>query len=47
MSYSDFKTLDQVNKELGIVIKGKNELYINVEPVEMLTVEISGGRLLP
>ena len=35
MSYSDFKTLDQVNKELGIVIKGDNELYINVEPVEL------------
>jgi hypothetical protein len=35
MSYSDFKTLDQVNKDLGIVIKGDNELYINVEPVEL------------
>ena len=35
MSYSDFKTLKQVNKELGIVIKAENELYINVEPVEL------------
>ena len=35
MSYSDFKTLEQVNKELGIVIKAENELYINVEPVEL------------
>jgi len=35
MSYSDFKTLDQVHKDLGIVIKAENELYINVEPVEV------------
>jgi len=35
MSYSDFKTLKQVNKELGIVIKAENELYIHVEPVEL------------
>jgi hypothetical protein len=35
MSYSDFKTLVQVNKELGIVIKAENELYINVEPAEL------------
>jgi len=35
MSYSDFKTLDQINKELGIVIKGESELYIDVKPVEL------------
>lgn len=35
MSYSDFKTLDQVNKELGIVIRGDNKLYIHVEPVHV------------
>ncbi len=35
MSYSDFKTLPQVNKELGITIKGEQELYINVEPVKL------------
>ncbi|GEM_PF-2266035 len=35
MSYSDFKTLEQVNKDLGIVIKAENELYINVEPVKV------------
>ena len=35
MSYSDFKTLEQVNKKLGIVIKAENGLYVNVEPVEL------------
>ncbi|EDN70384.1 conserved hypothetical protein [Beggiatoa sp. PS] len=35
MSYSDFKTLDQVNKKLGIIIKGNNELYTHVKPVEL------------
>lgn len=35
MSYSDFKTLDQVNKELGIVIRGDNKLYIDVKPVHV------------
>ncbi len=33
MAYSDFKTLDQVNQELGIVIQGDNELYIHLDPV--------------
>lgn len=35
MSYSDFKSLEQINKELGIVIKGENELYVNVKPVKL------------
>lgn len=35
MSYSDFKTLDQVNKKLGIIIKDDNGLYLNVKPVEL------------
>ena len=29
MFYSDFKTLEQVNKDLGIVIKAENELDNN------------------
>ncbi|CAK0771557.1 conserved hypothetical protein [Gammaproteobacteria bacterium] len=33
MAYSDFKTLGQINKELGIVIQGKDELYSHIEPV--------------
>ena len=32
MAYSDFKTLDQINKELGIIIQAENELYTHVEP---------------
>ncbi|MEN8221279.1 MAG: hypothetical protein ABFS56_34005, partial [Pseudomonadota bacterium] len=35
MSYSDFKTLEQINSELGIVIKDENELYIKIEPVKL------------
>jgi len=35
MSYSDFKTLDQVHKELGITIHDEHELYIHIEPVEL------------
>ncbi|MDM8561955.1 hypothetical protein QUF54_01210 [Candidatus Marithioploca araucensis] len=35
MAYSDFKTLDQMNHELGIVIKGDNELYRHIEPVQL------------
>ena len=35
MAYSDFKTLDQVNQELGIVIQGDNERYIHIEPVQL------------
>jgi len=35
MSYSDFKTLEQVNKELGIFIQGDNELYRHIEPVQL------------
>ena len=33
MAYSDFKTLDQVHKELGITIRGDNKLYLRIEPV--------------
>ncbi|WP_069472923.1 hypothetical protein [Candidatus Marithrix sp. Canyon 246] len=42
MSYSDFKTLEQINTELGIVIKDENKLYVNIEPVKLsnLFVEI-------
>lgn len=32
MSYSDFKTLNQIHKELGIIIQGENELYSHIEP---------------
>jgi len=35
MSYSDFQSLAQINKELGIVIKAECELYIDVKPVEL------------
>jgi len=35
MSYSDFKTLDQINKVLGIEIKGENELYTHIQPVTL------------
>lgn len=34
MAYSDFKTLDQVHKELGLAIRGDNKLYTHVEPVQ-------------
>ena len=42
MSYSDFKTLEQINDELGIVIKDENRLYTQTEPVKLsqLFVEI-------
>ena len=33
MSYSDFKTLEQINSELGIVIKDEKALYTHIEPV--------------
>ena len=35
MAYSDFKTLDQVHKELGISILDANALYTHVAPVEL------------
>ncbi len=35
MAYSDFKTLDQVNQELGIEIQSDNECYIHVVPVQL------------
>ena len=34
MAYSDFKTFDQINQELGIAIQAANELYRQVEPVQ-------------
>ena len=35
MPYSDFKTLGQIHKELGISIKDANALYTHIEPVEL------------
>lgn len=35
MAYSDFKTLDQVNQELGIEIQSDNECYIHIAPVQL------------
>ena len=35
MAYSDFKTLDQINEELGIVINETNKVYSGIEPVEV------------
>jgi hypothetical protein len=42
MSYSDFKTLEQINSELGIVIKDENRLYTQIEPLKLsqLFIEI-------
>jgi len=33
MAYSDFKTLDQINQELGITIRSGNKCYIHIEAV--------------
>ena len=35
MAYSDFKTFDQINQDLGIGIEAGNELYRHVEPVKL------------
>ncbi|MCI5222141.1 MAG: hypothetical protein D3924_05590 [Candidatus Electrothrix sp. AR4] len=35
MAYSDFKTFDQINQELGIAIQAANELYRQIEPVQL------------
>jgi hypothetical protein len=35
MSYSDFKTLDQVHKELGINIHDAEGLYVGIPPAEV------------
>ena len=35
MAYSDFKTFDQINQDLGIGIEADNELYRHVEPVKL------------
>jgi hypothetical protein len=35
MAYSDFKTFDQINQELGIAIEAGSELYRHVEPVKL------------
>ncbi|GAK50131.1 hypothetical protein U14_01357 [Candidatus Moduliflexus flocculans] len=35
MAYSDFNTLDQIHKELGITIQDANGLYIHVEPAKL------------
>jgi len=35
MSYSDFKSLSQVHKRLGIEIKAESELYTQVKPAKL------------
>lgn len=35
MAYSDFKTLEQVNQELGIIIQADNALYQHIAPVQL------------
>ena len=35
MAYSDFKTLEQVHKKLGITIQDANGLYTHIEPVKL------------
>ena len=35
MAYSDFKTFDQINQDLGISIEAGNELYRHIEPVKL------------
>lgn len=33
MAYSDFKTLEQVNQELGIIMRSDHARYLHIEPV--------------
>ena len=35
MAYSDFKTLEQVHEELGVVIHGDSECYRHIQPVQL------------
>ena len=35
MAYSDFKTLEQVHKELGITIQDANGLYTHIAPIKL------------
>jgi hypothetical protein len=35
MAYSDFKTLEQINQELGIIIQAASDLYRHLEPVQL------------
>lgn len=35
MAYSDFKTFDQINQDLGIAIKAGSELYRHIQPVKL------------
>ncbi|WP_089728980.1 hypothetical protein [Candidatus Thiosymbion oneisti] len=35
MAYSDFKTLEQVHEELGLVIQGDNNCYQHIQPVQL------------
>ena len=35
MAYSDFKTFDQINQDLGIAIEAGSELYRHIEPVKL------------
>ena len=35
MAYSDFKTLEQVNQDLGILIRSDHACYLQIEPVQV------------
>lgn len=35
MAYSDFKTLEQVHEELGLVIQGDSNCYRHIQPVQL------------
>ncbi len=35
MAYSDFKTLEQVHEELGLVIQGASNCYRHIQPVQL------------
>jgi len=35
MAYTDFKTLSQVEKELGIIIKQTSNLYVDINPANL------------
>ncbi|KOR33513.1 hypothetical protein TI05_00555 [Achromatium sp. WMS3] len=35
MAYSDFKTLEQIDNDLGITVKDVNKLYTTIEPVTL------------
>jgi hypothetical protein len=35
MPYSDFKTLEQVHQELGVIIQAASDLYRHIDPVQL------------